>query len=147
MRPVAEIASRLKPEHATPNWIETIRGSAALYLQSDPSRPGAQHLQLAIEQCRIAMACIEAGEAAGAAMAAMSALQAAWLAELADGDGRAVIRAGIGTRRGGAKGGKESSKTRSGDASKRAAILVEAQRYSGPTSAKVRTIASKTGAT
>lgn len=101
------IASRRRAEHLGIGDLHELELEAALYLESDPQRPGAEHLKGVLDASRLALAAIAGGDAIGGATMAMQALHHAWLAEIAE--GRPLIEAGVKTTRGRVKGNETKS--------------------------------------
>lgn len=104
----APIASRRRAEQLGVADLFELAIEAALYLETEPHRAGAEHLRRVIKAARLALAALDQGEAIGAAVMAMQAMQHAWLAEIAE--GRPMIDAGVKAVRGAAKGNESKTK-------------------------------------
>jgi hypothetical protein len=144
-RAVPEVVSLIDPDHIGLDDLARIASRAQAHLDIDPERAGARRLRDTIRYCTAAMEAIDAGKASAAAFAAMLAIHNAWRAEVDE--GKAIIDAGIGTKRGGAKGGAGSAKKRSGPQSKRAKIEHLLAEYTGTDKAGIATVAKRAGAT
>lgn len=79
---VVLIASRLEAARPDEGWIADIEARAAVFLEADPGRPGAEYLRLAVRWAETTRKAVEAGNAGGAAMMAAATIQAAWQAEM-----------------------------------------------------------------
>ncbi len=141
---IPEVVSHLDPHRVSLDWLDRIAQRAQAWLDGDHGRVEAVHLHEVLRYAALARDAITAGSAAGAALATMGVMQHAWWAELML--GRAIIRAGVGTKRGGAKGGSASGKARGGETSKRAIIEALLREYKGKPDARIATIAKRAGA-
>lgn len=102
----------------------------------------ARHM---VKLARAAQGAIEAGDADSAVMLAVALTRME--ARVTFKGAEPVFRAGAGTKRGGRKGAEASKASRRGPESLRAKILDEDNAYNGPDTARVATIAKRTGAT
>lgn len=104
----APIASMRRAGHLGIEDLRRLELDAAVYLEADPKRAGAEHLRGVIAAAQLALKAIAGGEAEGAATMAMQALQHAWASEIAEAS--PLIAAGVKSTRGAIKGNAARAK-------------------------------------
>ena len=90
---IAEICSKLNPDHVSLEWLDVIQNYTNFYLGIDPNRKSASLLKKANTHAQYAKMALVDNNTEAAVFSTIGAMQCAWHAEILE--GRTMIDSGV----------------------------------------------------